>query len=61
MPACIAHLDTVQVVLTVFVIVTVMPFLQCSECWRLCSAGSSTMSTARVPGPHTVCYAVEPF
>lgn len=24
--------------------------------WRLCSAGSSTMSTASAPGPHAVCY-----
>ena len=61
MPAFMAHLDAVQVVLTVFVTVTVMPFLYCSERWRLCSAGSSTMSMACVPGPHMVCYAVEPF
>lgn len=24
--------------------------------WRLCSAGSSTMSMASAPGPHAVCY-----
>lgn len=45
-------LNPMQVGLTVFVIVTVMLFVQCSECRRLCSAGSGTMSTAPAPGPH---------